>query len=206
MVKISILIISILLELFSFELNVNPKVADINEPIYLSIDSNSTILPFSISIDGVNILQIDERNFVLTSDRNFTIPSINFEYIEESRLKSYKSKEIDIKIVASDIKPLLDIDYSYYLNLMLRYYDYLLVFIFGFWISRFVKFSKKEPKNSLKEKIKRAKSIKELEKLLLSKATTIEFIELIEELRARRNIRAIKNKSVTLLESMDSKS
>ncbi len=211
---------------FDFKVSVDKKSVDANEPVNLSILINGegnveAIEEFSIKIDNAIVYpdkpQRDEvldngknrvsfkQKFALVSDRNFTIPSLEFKYFDSKShvVKSLKSEPFLIsvkpninyqKMVSkleksdnniSDLKEVIVYKNSSILNNFLYLIGgFLLGVASMFWFNKLTMFNfKKSHEDPLVNQIKSSKSDKKLLNILLPYANkTDQMREIIRKL------------------------
>lgn len=116
------------------------------------------------------------QRFAFVSEKDFTIPSVAFDYfdLETKEEKSLTTEAFDIHVKPDGIirEELIDkvdlpsqkIDLSRYVEVIY----YLLTFIAGFVVAKLLRLPKRTPKKEKGEKIKKAKSDKELLEVLIA--------------------------------------
>lgn len=183
---------------FKLESKIDKLKALENEPIHLRVKLKKpftkTPIDINYSIEGVKIFQRDlsfqkfdtyeliEREFVFVSDRNFTIAPLEIKYLnpktKEIEIAKSENYQIEIyrdeKIFSSLLEHKEDNVESIKSNIryILTLYPYLVVFIIGVLFGKLLNFKilKREFKElSFKERVKRAKTNRELIQLLLPK-------------------------------------
>lgn len=166
------------------------------EPVHLEIEIEGEgnlhkLEPFTFEIEGVEVfsdtpevqLRLSEagyrgkwiQRFAFVGKEDFTIPSVSLGYFDlaSKEEKVLKSEAYSIKIASEGIKreelidrvnlPSSSIELKDYLS----YLYYLLSFIFGFVAAKLLKFPQRTAKKQKGEKIKAAKSAKELLDVLI---------------------------------------
>ena len=189
MVKIN-LIISILIScLFAEDISLKLEQSKFlkNEPIYLKIEKSESVLKI-LNIDIPKNYILKDNYILLTSDKNLTIKPIEFEYLskETNRIEKLKTKEINITIEEDLdlIDSLLDseFDIKLYLDFIYQNYLYFIIFILGFIFGKITKFRRKEKILTDLDLIKRAKTEKELYRLLLKNQSDLKILDILENL------------------------
>jgi|GEM_PF-2746124 len=182
---ISILISCLFAEDISLKLEQNKFLK--NEPIYLKIEKSESVLKI-LNIDIPKNYIVKDNYILLTSDKNLTIKPIEFEYLskETNRIEKLKTKEINITIEEDLdlIDSLLDseFDIKLYLDFLYQNYLYLIIFILGFIFGKITKFRRKEKVLTDLDLIKRAKTKKELYRLLLKNQSDLKILDILENI------------------------
>ena len=189
MVKIN-LIISILIScLFAEDISLKLEQSKFlkNEPIYLKIEKSESVLKI-LNIDTPKNYIVKDDYILLTSDKNLTIKPMEFEYLskETNRIEKLKTKEINITIEEDLdlIDSLLDseFDIKLYLDFIYQNYLYFIIFILGFIFGKITKFRRKEKVLTDLDLIKRAKTKKELYRLLLKNQSDLKILDILENI------------------------
>ena len=134
-----------------------------------------------VELKGDEDVVVFKQKFALVADRNFTIEPIEFKYFDlnSKKIKLFRSKEFRVEVIGSnsgsDIirakkEPIKSDKKDSFYNTFFISSISLLSLLLGFLVGAFYKRSvkrKKTPKKEIQERIKRAKSDKELLSLLL---------------------------------------